>query len=218
MASISRIKHLQRLLLKEMPGVVVKHGFERKVYGQSVRMPKPFGWASFHLSFVPHGEMDFDAIADVALRVDAVQEMIHQDDALSSKEKLETATFGCELGNLSEGKQRRWKVASEADVKAVVASIETALVSIVLPYIERYSNLDEMFSVLSRNDRDAWLHSPFHHYRAMRALALAIVLGKRDRVESIIKESEAFMKSINDPNLRFFQSFANKMRSLRDQD
>lgn len=215
MIFISRIKHLQRLLLKEMLAVVVKHGFERKVYGQSFRMPKPFGWAAFHLAFVPHGEIDFDVIANVALRVDAVEQMIHEDDDLSKKEKLETATFGCELGNLSEGKQRRWKIASERDIKPVVASIEAALESIALPYIERYSDLEEMFAVLSRNDPDAWLHAPFHHYRGMHALALAIVLGKHDRVNSIIEQSEAFMKSINDPNLRFFQPFAEKIRALR---
>jgi len=48
----------------------------------------------------------------------------------------------------------------------------------------------------------------------MRALALAIVLEKYDRLESIIEQSEAFMKSIHDPNLRFFQSFAGRVRSF----
>jgi len=218
MALVSRIKRLQKLLLNEMASVVEKYGFERKVHGQSFRMPKPFGWAAFHLSFVPHAEIDFDVIANVALRVDAVQELIHQDgNDLSKKEKQATATFGCELGNLSQGKQRRWKIASENDIKPVMASIENALVTTALPYIERYSNLEEMFEVLCRNDRDAWLHSPFHHYRGMNALALAVVLGKQDRVEHIIEESEAFMRSIKDPNLGFFQPFASKVRSLRDQ-
>jgi hypothetical protein len=209
----ARLKHSQKLLLNGMSVVAVKHGFERKVYGQSFRMPRPFGWAAVHLSFIPHGESDFDLTADVALRVDAVEELLHADNSLiSKKEKLEAATIGCELGNLSDGKQRRWKIVTESDVKPVIASLDAALMSIALPYMDRYSNLEETFAVLCRNDAEAWLHSPLHHYRGMRALALAIFLEKYDRLEGIIEQSEAFMKSIGDPNLRFFELFARTIR------
>ena len=209
MIFLSRIGHLQRLLLKKASTLFVKHGFDKKLYGQSFRMPKPFGWAAFHLSFVSHGEIDFDVVTDVALRVNAVENIVQEGNKLlSTKQRLETCTLGCELGNLSEGKQRRWTVAAESDINPVLDSIETALVSIALPYIEHYANQEEMFAVLSSNDRSAWLHAPLHHYRGMHAVAMAIVLGKHDQVDKIIQQTETLMKSLNDPNLPIFQNFA----------
>src|SRR6185503_3108745 len=119
MARPSRLKRLQKLLLHEMSRIVVKYGFGRKVHGQSFRLSKPFGWAAFHLAFIPHAEIDFDVTADVALRVDEVEKMLH--------DSKEAATVGGELGNLSDGEQRRWTIASERDINPTVASIEQAL-------------------------------------------------------------------------------------------
>ncbi|MGH7953764.1 MAG: hypothetical protein ACREFE_17845, partial [Limisphaerales bacterium] len=147
---MTKIAELQKKLLNEVAIIVAKHGFSPKPKGQSFRMQKPFGWASFHLSFILHESTDFDVTTDVALRIDAVENLINEDNnLLSNAEKLQTATIGCELGNLSEGQQKRWNIASDNDVELVAESIHDALASVAIPYIERYSNLQEIFAVLS---------------------------------------------------------------------
>ena len=91
MLFLNRIKELENRLLKELSSILPKYGFSAKYRGQTFYMPKPFGWAAFHLAFIPHREVDFDLTADIALRVDAVQEIVHQDGEAkgrsNSKEK-----------------------------------------------------------------------------------------------------------------------------------
>lgn len=162
--------------------------------------------------------MDFEVTADVALRIDAVQDLLNADNSqLSEKQKTETATLGCELGNFFEGKQRRWTVANQTEIKAVVASISESFETIALPYINQYSNLDEALKVLSRNDKTGWLHSPFHDYRCSKALILAFVLGKQDQVDLLEKQGNEFLESHKDPRLKFFKQIVKKINSLRKQ-
>jgi hypothetical protein len=209
---MATIAELQQKLLSEIAAAVTQYGFGPKPKGQSFRMKTPFGWASVHLAFITHEPSDFDITVDVSLRIDAVENLIHEEDNLLSRaEKLQTATIGCELGNMSEGRQKRWNIASDEAVKQVSESIRNAIVSIALPYIERYSNLEDALDALSSNDKSGWLHSPIHDARCRRALALAFVLGKHDQVKGIIGRNEKFLKSRNDGGLAAFQSLANKI-------
>jgi hypothetical protein len=209
------IATLQKQLLVGVGFVVQEYGFNPKPRGQTFRISKPFGWASIHLSFIPHPPADFDVTIDVALRIDAIENLVNEDEKLLTKsEKSQTATIGCELGNLSAGKQHRLSIASESDVQSTVGAIKTMVESIALPYIERYSNPNELFQVISSNDPSAWLHSPIHGARCKRALAAAVVLKKYDCVLELIQKSEAFLTSQNDFGLHAFRTFSKKIRSL----
>lgn len=153
-------KGLQELLLRELGSLLAKQGFEFKPREQGFRAPRPGGIVFFHLSFVPH-PADFDVITDVALRFDAVEDLLNEGRPyLSKEEKKLSATIGCELGQFLGGMQRRWTVASESDARRVAASIYEAFLSIALPFLKQYSNLDTLLAVLSRNDRLARLLSP----------------------------------------------------------
>lgn len=207
-------KELQESLLKSLSVAVEKYGFAGKLREQSFYAAKPFGWGAFHLAFIPHST-DFDVTTDVALRIAAVEDLVSQSrESLSKKEKKQTATMGCELGNLSEGKQKRWTVAKESDVKKAAVEIETALKTIAIPYIEHYSDLQQAFAVLSGNERTSWLHSPFHSERCQRALALAFVLKKYKQIDELTSSYEEYLKSRNDFGLREFQQLASNVRSL----
>src|SRR5262249_40829737 len=125
-----------------------------------------------------------------------------------------TATVGCELGNLSMRRPRRWTVRDETDVQSVSESIEEAFNAIAVPYIRRYSNLEEMYTVLSDNERGNSLH-PFPGVRCQRAVALAIVLQKEE-VAELIARCESYLKQQrNENDLREFEQFVEKIRPGR---
>jgi hypothetical protein len=214
------LKDFPELLITELAARMAKHGFELKPREQGFRASRPGGNAMFHLSFIPHTH-DFDVVADVSIRVDVVEDLLNEGRTYLSKgEKKLTSTIGTELGNLSEGKQRRWTIASEADVKRVADLIHDAFRSIAMPYIEKYSGMDNMFKILSSNERSAWLHSPAHGARCKSALALAYVLRRSHDIEDLIARSEGYLGSLNFLNSKRefedFQQFATRIRQLME--
>jgi len=76
----------------------------------------PGGRQSFHSAFVNH-DTDFDVTADVAIRFDAVGDMVNSSETLLSEpEKRGTYTLGTELGNLDGTSHQRWTIEQESDV------------------------------------------------------------------------------------------------------
>ncbi len=216
-----RRKELQESLLRELADLPAKLGFEFKPREQGFRAFRPGGCVFFHLSFVPH-PADFDVIADVALRLDAVEDLLNEERPYLSKgeKKLTWTIGGCELGQLSGGMQRRWTIVSEADIKETAASISAAFESIGVHFIEQYSDLPTLLAVLSRNDKLARLVSPSHSGRCKAALAIAYVLGRYDEIEGLIAQSEAYLSSLNFLNSKKefddFRQFAVKIRHLTE--
>jgi hypothetical protein len=164
------------------------------------------------LAFIRH-ETDFDVTADVAVRVDAVEELVNASTPyLPAKIKNTTATVGADLGNLDTGAQRRWTIADKADIEAVASAIVSDFLRIGIPYFDRFHDLDTLFSMLRRNDQEAWLHCAIHHARCMRAVALAVVLKRRE-VRSLIEAEAAFLSKRNDFGLAEFEQFASAVTS-----
>jgi hypothetical protein len=60
---------------------------------------------------------------------------------------------------------------------------------------------------LSRDDRSAWLHSPFHDVRAKRAIGLAFLLRDREQFARLAEAKSAFLKERNDLGLASFLQF-----------
>src|SRR5437867_11840937 len=105
-----KTKELKEDLLNSLGKRVEAYGFAMKAREQSLYKRTPFGRLALHLSFIPH-RADFDATADVAVRFDALEDLVNEgNDLLSKAEKKGTFSLGADLGNISEGKQRRWTV------------------------------------------------------------------------------------------------------------
>jgi hypothetical protein len=207
-----RVRQLQKSLLQEVGKVVAQHGFDPKPVDQSFRRRLPDGSAVVHVGFVPHGDVDVDVTGDVAVRFDAVEDLLNEDRALSNTEKKRTATLGAEFGNLAEGRQRRWKLKEAADVAPVATAIGEAVRTIAVPYIQKYGDMEAALEALSGNDAAAWLHSPFHDARAKRSVALASILGPPSRMEETAARARAFLVSRSDPGLAEFDRFVEKLR------
>jgi hypothetical protein len=179
--------------------------------GQTFERKSETGRVAVHLSFIEH-ETDFDVTTDVAIRFDSVEELVHRsNELLSRREKLQTFTLGAELGNLKTGEPLRWTVKRNADVSAVAASILAELQAEGFPYIEEYSQVESALDVLSRDDREVWVHSPVHWERAKRACALLIVMGRRAEVRALGERKLAFLRSINDPSIPLFEKSLSAM-------
>lgn len=204
---MKQIKELEKALLTELSEHVGEYGFDTKVKGQSFYKQMPFGRLAFHLSFIKH-KTDVDVTVDLAVRFDELEELVNEyENRLSKAQRKDTFSLGVELGNLSEGRQKRWTVANLEDVEPVARSIMNSFAAVGLPYLEKYSDLPTALEVLSGDDRAAWLHSPFHDARAKRALGLAFILGDRERFSQLADAKTEFLRSRNDSGLTSFLQF-----------
>jgi hypothetical protein len=210
------IRDLEKQLLAELSNPVSELGFNKKPVNQSFYKPTDFGRLAFHVSFIEHDD-DFDITADVAIRVDALEDLVNElNKQLTKAEKKQTFSIGAELGNIAAGKQKRWKVCASTDIPMVAGSIARELERVGLPYLEEYSKFSRMFEILSSNEPPSWIHSPIHGARCQRAVGLAIVMGKVDsELESLIERNEVFLRGRNDFGLPGFLQFARAVRQKK---
>lgn len=205
---MTNAKELKKLLLAEVASKMRTFGYDGKVRGQSFRKQAPFGFFGFHLAFIDHGS-DFDVTADVGIRFDKVEDLVNAGKkSLTEKEKAQTCTLGAELGNISEGVQRRWTIERATAVPGVASSIVAMYEAFGDRYLQQLSSPEAAYDVLSRDDKESWLHSPIHGARAMRAVALALVLGRYNELPNLISRKEAFLQDRNDFGLARFKEFA----------
>jgi len=209
---MGHVKDLQDGFFAALARRMVEHGFESRAREQSFTRKTPFGRQTFHVSFIRHAH-DCDVTADVAIRIDALEDLLNEwNGTLSKSERKQTHSMGAELGNISEGRQRRWSLASEDDIPEAVPSVMALFESVGLPYLERYSNLEQALADLSGDDRASWLHSPFHDLRAERATGLAFVLGHHEGLDELIATKTRFLRERNDPGLDRFLAFAKELK------
>jgi hypothetical protein len=109
---------------------------------------------SFHLSFIRHPN-DFDVVVDLGIRLNAVHNIADPEG-----DKLGSYTFGIEIGNLNEGRQRRWNVNSDASAAAVAVE------------------LDSVFKAYDLLSGDGWLHCPVKPVRDCVVGTLNSILRK----------------------------------------
>jgi hypothetical protein len=135
-------KELGTLLINSLKKVLTPLGFKFIANRRSFQMKNASGYCAFHLAFIQHVN-DFDVVADLGIRLDAVHEL-----ADPKGDILGDATFGIEIGNYTEGSQKRWTVNSEASIEPVVNELEKVFNEIALPYFRKYSNTASALELL----------------------------------------------------------------------
>lgn len=170
------------------------YGFQKRIFGQSLRKPFEGGYAVVHLTFINH-EDDFDITVDVGIRFDQLENLIHENNNLiTEKEKAQTCTIGVEIGNLTIGEQKRWTVKDENDIEFVSQDIFRSIKGVVIPYINKYSNIENVFHLCLKDDQEASLNAPIAYVRAMHAVGLAKLLNKTELLEDVIQQKMKYLQ------------------------
>jgi hypothetical protein len=208
------ITEWQRQLLNTLGTIMQKHGFEAKPRDQLFRLKQAHGWSVVHLSFAPNTETAFYVTTDVAIRFDQVEQIVNQgNDFLSQAEKNQTATIGCELGNLEKGEPRHWEISCDAEVQSVAVEIEHAIRTIAMPYINHNTKLENVYDFLALNNPSGWVHCPLPNERCKRVLAIAMILRRGENSKALIQACEEFLKSSGQFALQDFREFADRVWS-----
>lgn len=157
--------------------------------------------------------------ADAALRIDAVEDLVNADNPLlTTKEKKQTFTIGAELGNMLEGKQRRWTISDSNHVTMVADGIIDLFRKVGLPYLERYSDFGNLIADLSKHDQAAWPHSPVHERRCKTIMALAALLHDEQRFELLNEGCEEFLRGRSDAELASLRVYVKGLRNRHTAD
>lgn len=205
---------VKSLLLNRLGKHVSGLGWQPKPSRQAFVRKTEAGLATFHLSFIAHPD-DIDVTADIAVRLDAVEELVSSVEGRPLSGTKDRSTLGTDLGNLADGRQKRWTIRDSESVDAVAADIFREFQAFGVPYVERFSTLQAALEVLSRDDPSGWLHSPLPGARCLRAVAAASLLGEIDRGIEIAARCDATLSSKRDPSLTAFRSLVS--RALRQK-
>lgn len=182
------MKELRESIFRTLPLGLIPMGYDPKLKGQAFNKKMSWGRWIFHVGFASiNGPLKL--VVNVAIRVDAVNNLVFGTDPLLSKaEARDTATVGAELGNLIGKGPLMWTVSDPGEVPSLVASMLEAYEKIGLPYLSRYSDLEEMLRGLRGNGQEAFLLDSSLAYRCMKAVALAKVLEKENEIDTLIGE------------------------------
>lgn len=208
------IKAFKKQILTEVGLLVKRDGFKSKISEQKFSLLKPFGTWIIHLSFIPHRKMDLDVKASVAIRIDAVETLVNEDrPELSEGDSAKTATAGGELGNLQGAGPKRWTIALFNDARPVASSIYSEILSIGWPFLERYSNMENLLNLLSSLDPKDWGRSNGSLPRCKRAMALAYLLGRVDYIDATLMRCREVLSQEDSAVHQHFSAFFERLQA-----
>jgi hypothetical protein len=203
----------QKKLLETLGQLAEPFGFSAKPSGQSFYRRLPTGTWALHLSFIPHAA-DFDVTADVALRFNAVEDLVNQyDTKLSRAEGRRSMTMGAELGNLSEGRPIRWTVADIEEIPNVGRQVLNAFERIGLPFLQAHNDLVSLHRLLVGEMPITRLVAPISGPRYLRAIATACLLGAFDEVRARASQYEAALLNEQDLYLDEFRALCEYVKT-----
>lgn len=205
---------INKLLELQLMGVLnhylLPNGFKR-TGRQLFEKPIAIGKAAIHVAFIRHVN-DSDATIDVGIRIDALEDLLYKSESRSTAKQVNcTYSMGAELGNLVNRQPERWTIATEDDIEPVAVQMWIRIEAIAFPYIYRFGQLENALEVLSSDEPNAWIHSPFHAERAKGAIGLAYLIGDQTKLQSIVNSQILFLERRKDADLEDVRQF---IRSL----
>lgn len=215
---MSEYMKLKEQLLNELAARLERHGLKYVKSRQAYIRRFPWGMWGVHLNFGSANAIL--AAIDIAIRFDEVENLLHElTDYLSPKEMRNTFTVGVELGNWYDGGWRHYKGHDKAEISATVGKMERDIVSEALPFLEKYSDLEEVYRLIAEETRESRLICAFNDKRAMVAIATAHVLGKSDEeLRRLIDAKLDYLRDKKGADIDRVRKFADYVLSLRAND
>jgi hypothetical protein len=202
-----RWRRIERYLLGGVAHAYATQGFVLKPDLQLCIRSFNGGWQALHLNFVELSDA-LGVSADVAIRFDAVENIANAASSLlTNKEKAATATMGCELGRLRDGKGVLLIVRSMEEAADALAQFVELINTVGMSYLDRYSDLNVAYEALVQDRPEGWMHKPGHAERAKRVCAMLVVMGRRAEVAGVAREKLDFMASVGDLSRPLFERF-----------
>lgn len=188
-------------------------GFRGSKAESRYRVKTPTGTGSAHFSLIRHPGVDFDVVLNLAVRIDAAEEIANDvSPMLRPSERRRIATLGTEYGNWTQGSQRRWTIVTAEDARIVGSQVAAAVVDTGIPFIEKYADLREALVRLGGNEPFHRALMPLHGKRASRSVILAYLLRDKDAFEMLIKEHDENLVSREDIGLQTFRLLVSDLR------
>ena len=208
------VKAAKKLILSGIAECAARDGFTSKISEQAFYLAKPFGRCIIHIGFIPHRTVDVDITADIAVRINVVETLVNENRAnLSAREAESTATLGGDVGNLSEGKQKRWNLTAVNQSSEVSCLIYSKIREIAWPFFDRYSDMRNILTVLTSSAPRDWVLSPGHSARSCRAVALAFALGGGDNISAVVQICESLLLEKDPDALPEFSAFVDILKA-----
>jgi hypothetical protein len=207
----------KEMLLDRVADQVAVYGFKR-ANGQEFHLAHSWGKSAIHLSIIEH-KRDFDATMDLAVRFDALEELINRTNLrLSAKERQNTFSIGAEIGNLVDRKPLRWTIGTPDDVEDVARQIGQHVTNTALKYLNEFADMNRALQIFLSDERDAWICCPIHSERAKRAVGMAWLLGGEQKAKDVAASKRLFLRDRKDFGLPDFEAFVNSLLGVAERD
>jgi hypothetical protein len=202
-----RLRKLQETLMADVDKLMSKMGFSYIARRRTFEKPTDFGRVSLSFTVVLGG-IQFDVAAHVGLRFDAVENICGRNrPMLSEREKGDTFTFGCELGNLAGTGWKTRRVADAVDARKVARAIVKDFQKIGVPYLEKAADANAMLAILSEDCPEAGRNYCIGWACAEIAVALSLWLKGEQAAREMYLKKLAYLEKRQDPNIKFFREF-----------
>lgn len=212
---MGKLRDLKIALLTQLAPKLEPYGFHLRKSASMFFRKTTYGEDRFHITSIFHA-YDFDVEAGVAVRFDDLEDIMNeQNPYLNAREKEKTSSIGAELGNIVSRRPHRWTIAPNADLEYMSSSIMSMFKNVGLPFFERFRTLEAVVAVLSRDDEEFALYSPFIIIRAKRALAGALCLEDKALFDSIFHAKD---KMYEERVKRFSEEEEERQEFLRFAD
>lgn len=200
------LQNCRRALLQDVGQLVEPLGY-RPILSQQMFVRRfSEGKTALSLAFIKHPG-DFDVVANVAIRLNQLEDILNGARSyLSDKKKLNTYSFGAELGNIHRVGQLRWTIRAPDDTKAVAQELVSCFKKIGIPFIDGAATIDDAYRVLTESEELASLYLAPRSRRAESIVALAKLLGKSN-VSHIAKTKLSWLEHVNDSGLVQYKQF-----------
>jgi hypothetical protein len=193
-------RELQGDLTQKMSTFLGEYGFALRKKHRTWFAPRPFGSVLFHLTYARNKDVSFDVLADVAVRVDAVEETMARVELEKNQLRggKNTATIGRMLTDPATRHPCQWTVAVGGDIAPVAALVAQEFKRSALPYFERFWSLEQILSVLTCHDEQGRSHMPFHDLRCQKAVLLAKVMNNdNEQIRHIVDDCRRFLPTVD---------------------
>lgn len=208
------VKAAKARLIAELAARLESDGFRASAKEQAFRRAKPFGQWTVHIAFIPHRGVDLSISPSVSIRIDAVEDLANQHrNNLPAQVARRTATLGADLSNLSDTVPMRWTMVSLEDAAPVAEAICSDVRRIGYPFLERYSDMGNVFKLLSSSDSRDWWQAPGNDTRCNAAVTLAFLMGDPSTIESAVKACESQLAEHDPRSLPKFSEFVASLRA-----